>query len=407
MLGKLIMSLFLVFVILFSGCVGNTNQTDNSNLATSQSALTSEEQQDSGEKNDNAVGGCCVPTCTPSGVEECQQAGGNFVSLSCNQVKECKQSCCTPVCQESTEVYCTQVGGTSTGTTCDAVKECKKSCCTPFCTELTKYQCETEYGYGGIWQQDKACSECEDCDKKCCSLGRRMTETECEQLGGEQVDEKQCVTGGKITIEVYHNLSCNCNKEGYSDKICTESMNLTQKYTANFTFDKTSYGGFFGGGNTYKYKGKGTLTLDGKRNKLSSVSGTVFCYATKSESAYATEDESEWAYNGSTVSDEITAEILEQDGNYYITYNIPFLGAKSTENWSRTTDSECPTTSPGLEEDTYEDMVEAIIIAPSLDNVQLSGTKTFTQGPPESAYACEGSNNDGQGTITWSFDLGE
>jgi len=388
---------FLVLIIFISGCAQDSDFVEKS--------------------GEPIATGCCSPVCMPSGQDECLEAGGLFFNSPCSAVKECQLSCCDPYCTETTEAYCEQAGGVSAGVGCSEVDECEEGCCSPFCVQTTKALCGEEHGYGGDWTEG-SCDSVEECSNVCCGPSNSiMTKNSCEQMGGVEVSESLCAGKGSITIEMPHDLSCICNDGSNPNDICTDTMNLVQSFAASFSPDSDAPEDSFMTSwlfdeKNYYFKGSGTYVMTGVREIFQLSEYTANCYGPgvpKGTTALVlTENKRNFNYEVSNTA-EVTAQITQRDdGTYSISFSMPSTIGTMREIWSRTVTNGCPTELENYDSETYDDEIEGIIIHIDLNNVTtLIGYKTFTQYPPEGAFACEGRNNSATGIIRWSFDLPE
>jgi hypothetical protein len=194
-------------------------------------------------------------------------------------------------------------------------------------------------------------------------------------------------------------------------------MNLVQSFAASFSPDPDAPDdGFIASWlydeKNYYFKGAGTYTMTGVReiNQLSEY--TAACYSPGvpkgTQALVITQDNTHFNYEASNTAN-VTAQITKRgDGTYAISFSMPSTWGTEREIWSRTVTNGCPAEEGGFETETYDSEIEGVIIFESLDNVTtLNGFRTFTQYPPEGAFACEGMNNSGTGTIRWSFTLPE
>lgn len=133
-------------------------------------------------------GGCCMPFCTETEQDACENIhGGTWSSSSCSSVDQCQTGCCTPQCTEDTKEMCDQFGGTFNNTACDQIDQCQTECCVPFCTEISRVECEQRAGTS----KSEKCEEIEECNKGCCApFNEQQTETECEMRAGEWYEDK-------------------------------------------------------------------------------------------------------------------------------------------------------------------------------------------------------------------------
>ncbi|VVB75576.1 Uncharacterised protein [Candidatus Tiddalikarchaeum anstoanum] len=383
-----------------SGCTVNVDTSSN-NIGTVSSNLESEP----------GLNACCAPFCTTTDNITCEQMGGTFTAASCSEVDDCKISCCDPFCAPLTKVECEQRGGIATGLDCSAVDECQNGCCTPYCAELTQAECGEEHGYGGTWHEG-SCTNIDECSNICCSpFNTLTTRTRCEQLGGSEASEESCIGSGRITVELRHEVSCNCADEGSTDT-CQNTLTIIQSFSVNLIPDTNTDNNVWDwlvSEQSYNFKGTGTYILTGSENRDEYSSYTMTCLNPEapigSRGLVATTTRTTREYTGSD-SAEVTATIMKNsNGKYDISWSYPYMIGTMNEHFSRTVTSECQGINPSFDSEDSEEEIEGVIIENSVTNVDLTGSSTFMQYPPENMFACENVDNRGTGIITWSFSL--
>jgi len=346
-----------------------------------------------------------------------------IISLGCTTVPGADEqdsltvNCCVPFCTSAeNEQACAEAGGTFAATSCSEVDECKSGCCTPFCAETTQVLCGEEYGYGGVWHEELLCSELEECSICCAPAYNLMPRTVCEQAGGTEVSHDLCGGAGSITVQVSHQVSCNCNEELGEDETCIQTLDIVQSFTVNLVPDTVAEAdngilSWLNWETVYHYKGTGTYTLSGSEDMSSHYEYMQTCLNPEapigSKGLIATDTSNNREFSASN-TDEVTATItVKSDGKYDIEWNYPSMSGIMAEHFTRTTTSGCAGISPYTYGDDSEIEIEGAIIEYVIYDAELSGSKTFTQYPPEDMFACESINNSGTGTITWTFNLTE